>query len=236
MLLRLGLGAAVVTLTAASAWNNWQHMRSFGLGVAILVIAAEVAKPLLPVALIEHGKNRASLQWCGTLLLWCIIVAFSFVNTFGNALTRHAKDKARQGIVAASATRPEHVILRELASVKSCPDKEETRDEVQPAKGKKKAIVLQVKVRVPDTECAQKVAADKLALTAELTESKRREANALDAPIDKNTVTDGYIELARMAGWEPQRYQIDTYTVLLWTLLAELGSALGGLCIPRSRE
>jgi hypothetical protein len=228
MMLRMGIIISVLVLTIASAWNNWEHMSAYGMGVAVLVIAAEMLKPLLPVALVHHGTNQHTTQWCGTLLLWCIIVAFSFVNTFSNAIQRHAIDTSKRGRIAASETRPEHVILKELAAVRTCPELEKFRDEKQ---GKR---TVKVAYTVPDTDCQQTKAAEKLALTAELTKQKQREANGQDATIDKNTITDGQIALANIFGWNPRRYEVVMYTVLLWTLLAELGSALGGLCIPQS--
>jgi hypothetical protein len=230
MMLRMGIMLAVVVMTISSAWNNWEHMQSFGMAIAVLVIAAEMLKPLLPVALVHHGTNQHTTQWCGTLLLWCIIVAFSFVNTFSNTIQKQAMDVSKKGRVAASETRAEHVILRELASVRSCPELERTRDEKQ---GKR---TIKVAYTIPDTDCQQTKAAEKLALTAELTKQKSREANGQDAVIDKHTVTDGQIALANVFGWNPRRHEVMMYTVLLWTLLAELGSALGGLCIPKTEE
>lgn len=232
MLLRVGLVLATIVSVVASAANNLQHMQRFGYAVVAIVIAGELFKVFIPIGLSAHAENRHSGAWMGGLVLWCVIVVFSVLNTFGNTLTQHARDKQKQGIAAASATRPEHIILGELAGLKACPDRDETREQIEPAKGNRRARVLRVQVKVPDTECAQAVAARKLALTAELTEQKERRNRGDDATIDKNTVTDGYLELFQALGWRLDRYKVDLYTALLWTLVAELGSCLGGLTVP----
>jgi hypothetical protein len=223
MMLRVGIGIAVAVLTVASAVNNWEHMSKFGMGVCILVVAAEMLKPLLPIALAEHSRDMNYGAWVGTLGLWCMIVLFSFVNTFSAALTRQATEIARQGTIKSSETRPEHIILRELASVRTCKP-----IRVTIGKGKRAEVVEK-----EDAACLQDAAAKKLALTAELTTHKARTAVGHDVAIDAHTVTDGQTTLANMLGWNPNRWHVQIWTVLLWVLVCELGSALGGLCIPR---
>lgn len=240
MLLKLGLGAGVVVFTAASATLNYEHMRGYGMAAAAIVVAAEILKPLLPVALVQHADNRHGGAWVGTLALWLLIVFFSFVNSFGNTLIRHAKVKETQAVAARDTTRPEHVILREIASLKQCPALRKVREEVTtiPAKGKQPARqqTKQIPYEERDTECEQARAASQLALTAEITESKRRESRNLDVVINQHTATDGYIQVANMFGFGPRRHEMDVWVVLLWVLLCELGSAFGGLAIPRDKK
>jgi hypothetical protein len=207
MILRLLLGLCVLTLTAASAYNNYQHMQHLGYGVLALVIGAELAKPLLPIALIAHARNEAIGQWLGTLCIWLVIVVFSFVNTFGNSVARLAIEKARQDKNVAGETRPEFVILRELANI-TCKKKEQEK-------------------------CQSK----RNALNAELNMAKKTgETTSVEAAISGDVTTNGYIQLAALGGFQVSEEQVNVWTVLLWTLLAELGSALGGLCIPQRKK
>lgn len=228
MLLKLGIGAAVALLTAASGFNNWQHLENFGYAIATLVIAGEILKVLLPIAMLEHVKAASAWQWLGTVLVWSILVVFSFVNTFGNVTTKHAQEKARLHAEKVGEVRPEHVILRDMAGLPPCQNKIETRA----VNGKAKAVSYQV----PNVACQQQRAAQRLALTAELTESKRRELKGMTAAIDGDTVATSQIRLASMFGFEMSKHGAETFMLLLWTLLAEIGSAFGGLCIPRTRQ
>jgi hypothetical protein len=205
MILRLLLGCCVLTLTAASAYNNYQHMQHLGIGVLALVIGAELAKPLLPIALIAHSNNGAIGQWLGTLLIWLVIVVFSFVNTFGNSVARLAIEKARQDKSVEGETRPQFIILREIAAI-TCKKKEQ-----------------------------EKCKAKRDALEAELEKASKDADVSVEAAISGDVTTNGYIQLAALGGFTATEEQVNVYTVLLWTLLAELGSALGGLCIPRKR-
>jgi hypothetical protein len=206
MMLRLLLGCCVLTLTAASAYNNWQHMQHLGIGVLALVIGAELAKPLLPIALIAHSKNGAIGQWLGTLLIWLVIVVFSFVNTFGNSVARLAIEKARQDKSVEGETRPQFIILREIAEV-TCKKREQEK-----CKAKRDALEAELKVATNNSDGV-----------------------SVEAAISGDVTTNGYIQLAALGGFTATEEQVNVYTVLLWTLLAELGSALGGLCIPRKR-
>ncbi len=236
MLLRLGLGLGVTVFTLASTWNNWDHLRQYGMGVAAIVIAAELFKLFCPIALIVHAGSRATFQWIATLTLWAIVVLFSFVNTFGNTLVRHAKVKEETTQIARETTRPEHVIMREMALLKQCPPLRKVRLEpVPPVKGKAQPD-KRVPYEEPDLLCEQQRAADQLALTTELTETKRRQSIGREVAISGNTATDGYIMVANMFGVRAQRYEMDVWIVLLWTLLCEVGSAFGGLTIPMERK
>jgi hypothetical protein len=235
MLLRLGLGAGVIIFTVASATLNYEHMKGYGYAAAGIVIAAELLKPLLPIALVSHATARHTGAWVGTLCLWLLIVFFSFINSFGNTLVRHAKVKEGTAIASRDQTRPEHVILRELASLRPCNPNTEIREEQRTQGTGKQARVVTVKVpyQVPNTACEQQRAANQLALTSEMTESKRRESRNLDVIVSPHTVTDGYIAVANMFGFSLRRHETDILTVLLWVLLCEVGSAFGGLAIPR---
>jgi hypothetical protein len=238
MLLRLGLGAGVVVFTIASATLNYEHMKGYGLAAAGIVIAAELLKPLLPIALVSHATSKHVGAWCGTLALWLLIVFFSFVNSFGNTLVRHAKVKEGTAMAARDMTRPEHVVLRELAGLAACEPLTEYRDELQTTGKGKQQITKTIKsaFKVPNTACEQQRASNQLALTAEMTETKRRESRNLDVVVSPHTVTDGYIAVASMFGFNLRRHETDILTVLLWVLLCEIGSAFGGLAIPRGEK
>jgi hypothetical protein len=209
-------------MVASSGVNNWQHMAHYGYGIAILVVAAEIAKLALPVAMLIHARRGDAAQWCVALLMWCIIVVFSFFNTFGNALTRHAMEKGRLESVAASVTRPEHLILKEISLLPAC------KPLVQWLANQKK--------ETPDQACLDRNAAKKAALDSELKQTKARQESNIDVVIDKYTVEDGYMMLASRFGISLQRHEISVYLTLLWTLLAEVGSAFGGLAIPERRK
>lgn len=237
MLLRVGLGLGVMVFTVASAWNNWEHLKAYGLAIGLLIIAAEIFKLLCPVALIEHAENRSTFQWAATLSLWIVVVLFSFVNTFGNTLLQHAKIKEVQQTDARNVTRPEHVILREMSNLKQCPPLQRSRQ--LPREYTKQGKALPVKSEVfelPDTLCEQQRASDQLALTAEMTESKRRLGMGREASVGGHVATDGYILVAGMLNITVRRHEMDVLTVLLWTLLCEVGSAFGALAIPRTRK
>jgi hypothetical protein len=238
MLIRLGLGIGVAVFTAASAWNNWEHLKAYGLAIGLMIIAAEVFKLLCPIALIQHAENHATFQWCATLGMWLVVVVFSFVNTFGNTLLRHAKVKEGTAIEARDVTRPEHVIMREMAGLRQCPALQKEREEQQQIVVKGKPSTKQVKVRYEqaDSICEQQRAADQLSLTAEMTESRRRQGIGRDVSVSQHTVTDGYILVAGMLNISVRRHEMDVLTVLLWTLLCEVGSAFGGLAIPIAKK
>lgn len=237
MLLRIGLGLGVTVFTVASAWNNWEHLKAYGLAIGLMIVAAEVFKLLCPVALIAHAENRSTFQWAATLAMWLVVVVFSFVNTFGNTLLRHAKVKESVAVEARNDTRPEHVIMRDMAALRQCPALQKTREEAIPARGPKgKASTKLVAYEVADSICEQQRAADQLALTAEMTESRRRMGIGRDVAVSQHTVTDGYILVAGMLNISVRRHEMDVLTVLLWTLLCEIGSAFGGLAIPRERK
>jgi hypothetical protein len=234
MLLRLGILASVVVLTLASALNNWSHMVKYGGEIATLVIAAELLKPLLPVALAQHSANGgagATARFVGTLTLWLIIVLFSAVNTFSNALTKQGARANQQHELAASVTRPEHLIRRDISTIPACRDVVKA-DQVLKTDKKGGGKIVTVRTTVADTACEVERSAKIQALESELATRKEREKAQENFATDKDAVPDGLIHLASLVGWRIQRHEVSIYTVLLWTLLAELGSALGGLCVP----
>jgi hypothetical protein len=234
MFLRIGISSAVGVFTLASAWNNWEHLRGYGPGVIAALLAAEIMKPMLPVAMLQHAENESPTKAAATALAWALIVAFSASNTFSNAYASHAIMTKKAGIINASETRPEHIILGDMAAILPCKDLDKQREEqTRDAKGRQRTIKIAYKEA--DTDCQQTSAAKKLALTAELTTQKKRESLGQDATIGRDAVTDAQITVANMLGYAPKRFEMVVYVVLLWTALIEICSAFGGLCIPTKK-
>lgn len=199
------MGLGVATLALASLWNNYQHVQNLGPGIVGLVVAAELLKPLLPLALISHANNRHAGAWVATLGMWGLIVCFSFLNTFGNALTQHATEQARLERAKVSETRPEHLILKDIGQLPACPKK----------------------------GCTQQVQDRRKALEAEHRAALKRVGTREEVVAKGEPVRDGILTLTAWAGIELHPERVFVLVTLIWTLLAEVGSALGALAIPR---
>jgi hypothetical protein len=234
MFLRIGISIAVAVFTLASAWNNWEHLRGYGYGIIAALLAAEIMKPMLPVAMLHHVENESPTKAVATIMAWALIVVFSVNNTFSNTYASHATVAKKAGIINASETRPEHIILGDMAAILTCKDLDKQREEqTRDAKGRQRTIKIAYKEA--DTDCQQTAAARKLALTAELTTQKERKTSGQDATLDRNAVTDAQITVANMLGYAPKRFEMVVYVALLMTALIEICSAFGGLCIPTKK-
>jgi hypothetical protein len=212
MLLRLSVVAGVLTLAASSAYANYVHVQPLGLTIVGLVIGAEIFKFAAPIAMAEHSRQHATIAFLATLVVWLLVVAFSFANTFGNALMRHAVEQAKLERAKASATRPEHVILKDIAALPTC-----------------KAATKQRAASCPPGR-AEKLAALEGELKAARTRTTREE---VAGHIQGDPIREGMTALAGFAGIELPPDRVFIIVTLIWTLLAEVGSALGGLAIPR---
>lgn len=210
MLARIAIASAVLVLASASAYANVLYVQGMGASILGLVLGAEIFKFLAPWALVRHAETRRGAAWLATFGLWLIVVAFSFVNTFGNALTRHATEQARIEHLRETQTRAEHVILKEIANIPAC------------TKSK----------RGPSAGCAETHQAQKRALEAELRATAKRGSNT-GVVAKGDPVRDGVLALASAVGVEIPREKVFVLITLIWTLLAELGSAIGILAIPR---
>jgi hypothetical protein len=146
-----------------------------------------------------------------TLGVWLLVVVFSFINTFGNALMRHATEQASLDMQRDNATRPEHVLLKEIASIPAC---------------KKRA----------DSECQDRNVTRKKALQAEIVASRKNATKDQKPVALGDPIRDGLMQLAGMLGIELQHARVFVVVTLIWTLLAEVGSSLGALAIPMSQR
>lgn len=213
MLLRLVVAAGVLTLAASSAYANYLHVAPLGATIVGLVIGAEVFKFAAPIAMAEHSRQHASVAFLATLVVWLLVVAFSFANTFGNALMRHAVEQAKLERAQASATRAEHVILRDIAAVPACKPATKSRAEVCPPTRAPRLAALEAELR-----------------TARARTGSREE---VAGHIQGDPIREGMTALAAFAGYELPKEKVFLLVTLIWTLLAEVGSAIGGLAIPR---
>lgn len=211
-------------------------MEKFGLAIAVMVVAGEILKLVLPIFAVEHYENKYASGFLAALVMWFLVVSFSFVNTFGNSVAKHAYETSRQGALAASVTRPEHIIRKEIGDLALCAKLNKTRQ-----------VTLTSKRGVPysssetyqedDKACEDKRAKQITALEAEIAEHSKRLDKGDDVAIGKYVVTDAYMSLADMFGFKNvKRNTIELWTTLLWTLLAEVGSAFGGLVFPRAKK
>lgn len=232
MLLQFGLTLAAVIFTGASAYLNYQHMKHFGMGVAALVFGAELLKLCLPVAAQQHVKNRSFMGVIACVIIWFLAVTFSAVNTLGNTLTSHAREKARLGVQQASVTRPEHVVKRDIAAVPLCAQLDDKRKEWK-TNSKGLRYEADVTVKVDDTKCLEARKRTIEAFESEITAQQKREETGQEVAIDKYTVEDGYMTLADTFGINVKRQNISLYLTLWWTLLCEVGSAFIGLAFVR---
>lgn len=212
MLLRLVIAAGVLTLAASSAYANYLHVAPLGATIVGLVIGAEIFKFAAPIAMAEHSRQHASVAFVATLVVWLLVVAFSFANTFGNALMRHAVEQAKLERAQASATRAEHVILKDIAALPSCKPATKQRQETCPAGRKEKLAALEGELKA----ARQRTGKEEVA-----------------GHIQGDPIREGMTALAAFAGIELPRERVFILVTLIWTLLAEVGSAIGGLAIPR---
>lgn len=212
MLLRLAVAAGVLTLAASSAYANYLHVQPLGLTIVGLVIGAEIFKFAAPIAMVEHSKQHHAVAFLATLTVWLLVVAFSFANTFGNALMRHAVEQAKLERAKASATRPEHVILKDIAAIPGCKPATKSRGEVCPQGRKEKLQAFEAELKA-----------------ARLRTGKEEVAGHIQG----DPIREGMTALAGFAGIELPQERVFVIVTLIWTLLAEIGSAIGGLAIPR---
>lgn len=228
MLLRIGIGLGVTLLAFSSMLANYQHVQGYGWSIIGLVIAGECLKPLLPLAMREHARQEAFLPMAATFLVWLMIVTFSWVNTFGNSLMRHAMEQAKVEAARAGEVRPEHVILKDIAALPPC------KAEWQ-GKGRNAKRIE----HCPDGR-AERLAA----LQGEIRKSRELEKSAklhggdipkATAHVDDTAIRDGLIAMVSFFGVKMPREMVFVYVTLLWTALAEIGSALGAVAIPRKK-
>lgn len=176
-----------------------------------LVMGAEIFKFAAPLAMANHVENSQTTRFVSTLGVWLLVVVFSFTNTFGNALMRHATEQASLDMQRDSATRPEHVILKEIAAIPACNKRT----------GK---------------NCDESFAARKKALQAEIAATRKNANKPQQAVAKGDPIRDGMIQLAGMMGFELPHAKVFVLVTLIWTLLAEVGSSLGALAIPMGKR
>lgn len=212
MLIRLIIGLGVFICTCASVYLNFSHVQNLGAGIIGLVIGAELIKFSALGALYANAQNE---HWGGVfaaLVLWFIAVAFSLTNTFGASLSRHAEEYARIERDRESGVRAEHVIRQEIAGLAMC------------GKGKSRKICDSEQPRLD-------------ALNAEIVAARKKGAdNSGDAAayVRGDPVREGIIELAKIANINIPKHRVYLWVTLLWTLLAEIGSAIGVVAIPNT--
>jgi hypothetical protein len=222
MLVRLALALGVIALAVASGANNLSHTKAYGWEIVILVGAAELLKLVLPLAMLVFAKSHQPARWIAALFMWALIVVFSAVNTFGNVITVHATKKANMQEARQNHTsRQEHVILRDISNVATC-------NATVVGKGKNRVTFP------PDEQCVENRKNKIAAFQSEL--QKAKETPVAGAKVDAFAVEDGYVMTAALFGWYPNRNQIAIYMLLLWVALCEIGSALGGFCIPERKK
>jgi hypothetical protein len=230
MMLQFAMTCCVLAMTLASAYNNFHHMAGYGAGFVAAVIAAEIAKPMLPVALMRHvalGTYQGVVSAIACAVLWLIVVVFSMTNTLGNAFVQQAKLKAStQKEFSQGNHRPDYLILSDKANVQACiAPQQRTKD--------KQGRIITIAGQI-DPQCDEKRKAKLASLDAELLRSKQQDTQG--AAIDAHTVEDGINSLAAMGGVYFKRHEIAAVMVLIWVLLIELGSAFGGLAIPQRNK
>lgn len=215
MILRLTVATGVLALAASSAYANFVHVQPLGLSIIGLVIGAELFKFAAPLAMADHLRKHNSAAFLATLVVWMLVVAFSFANTFGNALMRHAIEQAKLERVQASATRPEHVILRDIAALPAC----------------------KLATKKAPERCPQGRRERLEALTAEVKLARARTGKeAIASHVKGDPIREGVTALAAFVGFELPRESVFVLVTLIWTLLAEIGSAIGILAIPRRQQ
>lgn len=211
MLTRVILTLGVLVLAMSSALANYMHVQNLGTAIVGLVVGAELIKFAALGAMYVNAHDDNWLGGFAALALWLIACLFSFTNTFGNSLARHAEEQARIDRDRESGTRAEHVIRQEIAGLPMC------------GKGKKRAICEDAKPRLE-------------ALQSEIAASRKNGSDTKGEAatyVKGDPVREGMGELAKIVGIELPRHRIYLWVTLLWTLLAEIGSAIGVIAIPK---
>lgn len=206
MLVTIGISLSVAALCISSAYGNYTYVANLGPAIIGLVIGAEIFKFIAPIAMQQHVKNWSPIQFVATLALWLLVVVFSFVNTFGNALSKHAIEQVRAEQASQQLVRPEHLILKDMAAPKC----------------RKKSAA---------GTCINE--AQLISLRAELKQAQSSKSQGAIVQVGFEPIREGMTTLAQFADIELPKEQVYIFVTLIWTLLAEVGSAIGGLAIPR---
>jgi hypothetical protein len=205
MIAAIGVGAGVAMLCISSAYGNYTYVANLGPSIIGLVIGAELFKFVAPIAMQRHARNNAAIQFIATLVLWLLVVAFSFINTFGNALSKHANEQLRVEHTQQSIVRPEHLILKDMA---------------QPQCNKKRK-----------DNCVNDAIIISLRSELKTAQSER----GVIALAGFEPIREGMTTLATFVNIDLPKEQVYIFVTLIWTLLAEVGSAIGALAIPKRK-
>jgi hypothetical protein len=210
-MIRVIMTLGVVILSASSAFANYNHVQNLGYAIIGLVAGAELIKFAALGAVYVHAQRDEWLSVGAAFALWLVAVVFSLTNTFGNSLARHAEEQARIERDRESGTRAEHVIVKDIAALPMC------------GKGKARAICEGSKPRLD-------------ALNAEIAAARKRGvADKGDSAgyVRGDPVREGMAAFAGLFGYELPKHRVFLWVTLLWTLLAEIGSGIGVIAIPR---
>lgn len=232
---------SVLCLAGASAYNNVQHVYRLGAGIILIVVGAELFKVIaLPIAANYWDEEKPFK--CGiTVFTWLGILVFSLVNTFGNTLTRRAELIASIEHNQANASRPIATIIREIADLPptDCtPQTEQRKSKV--GSGKERKTVWEIVNKPLPATCAKRDALNVELSHAQMQAAKQAASNSqvMTDYAKGDAVKDGLVTLAGVFQVYIPRPDatIPVYIVLLWTLMAEIGSAFAALAVPARRE
>lgn len=235
---RIVVGLAALTLAIASGWGNYLYVANSGGAIVLAVLAAEMLKFSLPLAIRMHWEQARGVSLFGGVLLWIMVIVFSTLNTFGNAVTRREEAKQQVKNELSQQFRPVAEIAKQIARLP--PMDCEQRTQIQfvfdrnPETGKKRKTTKEVKLPIPGICSSRASLQQELDLARKAEE--RANASTVKVLLSHNPMEDGISMIAAILGYAIPSYVLPFVPVLVWVLFMELGSAIGGLAIPLPRK
>lgn len=234
MIARAILVIGAIAIAFASGWGNYLHVQNSGTAIISAVIAAECFKFAMPWALRENIDSENWLGILATVVIWVCALAFSSLNTFGNAVTKRADAQAAVQAERQARLRPVAEVLADLNKLPptDCTPKSRVQSRWQ-GKGKNKQ-----EIRETVTLSLSPICGTKDALQLELSTIQGVQVNREPVTVhaSDDSVRDGMVTLAAMYGKFLNPQWAPIYVVLLWSVFQELCSSLVVLAIPRGKS
>lgn len=230
MIARAVLTAGACAIAFASGWGNYLHVQNSGAALISAVIAAECFKFAMPWAFREQLNANNGLGVFATIVVWLAALAFSVLNTFGNAVTRRADAQAAIADSRAAKLRPMSEVLADLNRLPPVDCTPRTRVQSRwEGKGRDKREVRETVTLELSPLCGTKEA---LQTELELSQKATIPGEPVQVHASDDSVRDGLVLTASMWGYYLNPKYAPLYVVMIWCAFMELCSSLVVLAIP----